>query len=150
MGLFDFFKKKDKSAAPKEASSNQEVSWSTWASDLQAVGGQLAKEVAQAKSSGKRVLIFTVESWSPGSVAFRKFGKHPLGQELLRGYHVVEVNSGHMNQLVTMGFKGHSVPQIWLLEKDGNYLGKTTTGALWGADTPENIYAAMTEWLAKN
>lgn len=157
MGLFDLFRRKKAPLQPKQAETPQfkqvetsplgEVSWSVWPSDLADVRSALDREHAQATTAGLHLLIYSYESWSPGSVAFKQFGKHPLGVDLLRHVHVVEVSMATMDRLNEIGIKGFNIPQLWAIEADGQYRGKTTSGAIWGADTPENIFHALGKWF---
>ena len=91
------------------------VSWSKWGKEVTDVRAELAKEHGLAQKKGLRMLVYSYEGWSPGSVGFQKFGQHPLGMERLRKVHVVEVNLGHMDALQAIGMGGGNIPQLWAM-----------------------------------
>ena len=142
--------KPDSQPAPvKEAASPvpAQVSWSIWGKEVVDVRLELAKEFGLAQKRGLRMLVYSYEPWSPGSVGFKKFGQHPLGLALMRNVHVVEVNLNHMDALQRIGMSGGGIPQLWAMEADGSYAGKTVSGGIWGADIPENIDGALGTWF---
>jgi hypothetical protein len=139
----------DQSKDPKQPP--QSVSWSFWPEEVEDVLAMLNQEIDHARSQGLRVLIYSFAPWSPGSVAFRKAREHQGFASLLHGrMHVVDVQYGTMNKLNDLGFEGYKVPQLYLLEQDGRYEGRTTDGGAWGADTPENITRVLRAWFLKN
>lgn len=125
------------------------ASWSVWGKEVTDVRMELAKEHGFAAKKGLRMLVYSYEPWSPGSVGFKQFGQHPLGMARLRRVHVVEVNLNHMDGLQKMGMGGGNIPQLWAMEADGSYAGNTVSGGIWGADTPENIDRAMERWFTQ-
>lgn len=169
MGIFSLFRKKQPpqvkqvSAAsnPQELKATPEplkevaasvagpVSWSIWGKEVADVHMELAKEHGFAAKKGLRMLVYSYEPWSPGSVGFKRFGQHPLGMARLRQVHVVEVNLNHMDALQKLGMGGGNIPQLWAMEADGSYAGNTVSGGIWGADTPENIDRAMERWFTQ-
>lgn len=166
MGIFDFLKgkknvenvdstvsKMDQSPKNKDKNVSEgvnslPVSWSVWPEKVDDVLVKLNQEIETARSQGLRVLMYTYAPWSPGSVGFKKCREDAEVAKLLAGkIHVVEIHFDTLQQLNDIGFPGYSIPQLWLLEPDGNFAGKTETGGAWGDDTTANIHRFLSSWL---
>jgi hypothetical protein len=167
MGLFDFLKRKStpvvKQVAPTppppkatpsppppkavEPSQPSELSWSVWPAKVEDVVAELAHEHAFARARGLRMIAYSYEAWSPGSVAFKKFREHPLAKTVLHNIHVVEFGMDAMDKLKETGVRAIYIPQLWAFDSEGKIAENSISGAYWGADTPENIAKALPRWF---
>jgi hypothetical protein len=166
MGLFDFLKRKSKppikeaapTPKPQEGSwtkspekvtppAPKEVSWSVWPAKVEDVEAELAREHEYARANGLRMIAYSYEPWSPGSVAFKKFRTHPLALTVLAQVHVVEFGMDVMDKLKEKGIPAIYVPQLWAFDSQGKIAENSISGGYWGADTPENIANALPRWF---
>jgi hypothetical protein len=169
MGLFDFLKRKSAPPAVKHVAStppppaekatppppkaepkstaSTEISWSVWPADVEDILAEFAREHAFARARGLRMIAYSYEAWSPGSVAFKKFRTHPLALSVLKDVHVVEFSMGVMDKMNALDIRAVYIPQLWAFDSEGKIMERSISGGYWGADTPENIAKALPRWF---
>jgi thiol:disulfide interchange protein len=115
----------------------------------QALAEQLQSHAGRAKANGRRPLLEFGASWCPPSKLFGDALPDRRMQEALAGIYLIRANIdafGHdplLRELET-----GSVPVFFELDGEGRATGRSLTGGAWGADTIENMSAAIEQFCA--
>jgi hypothetical protein len=112
------------------------------------LGSLLREHANTAEAQGLRPFLEFGALWCPPSRLFGEFLAEPQLQAALAGVYLIRaelddfVNDPRTKELGTV-----SVPVFYELDADGQSTGRSVTGAAWGADTLDNISAAMARFF---
>lgn len=125
------------------------ASFPGFVSDVHA-GIALDAWLARTASEGARPILCAVARWAPPAAAVRNTLSRPEAGPLLAGYRVGFVDLDERGRdLDDLGLDVRSVPVLRAWDPAEGFLAPELTGDAWGADSPENITAAVRAWLAK-
>jgi len=115
----------------------------------QPLAAHLQAHATQAHARGLRPVFEVGAIWCPPSKLFGDALDHPHMQTALANVYLIRADMdafGHDPLLRELNVV--SVPVFFELDGEGRTTGRSITGAAWGADTIDNMSAALAKFLA--
>ena len=111
-------------------------------------GASLAERLRSEAAAGGRVIVVLSAKWAPPCKALRRALDDPKAAAILAGARVVVADIDQCGkELEGLGLQTRSVPELRAWDPAAGALVPHLSGSAWGADTPENIAAALAKWL---
>jgi hypothetical protein len=113
------------------------------------LAGQLRVHAERAALRGLRPYLEVGAVWCPPSKLFGEALTDPRLEAALTGVYLIRVDLDAFTDDPTLSELGvEGVPVFFELDVHGEATGRTMTGAAWGADTVENMAAAVAKFCA--
>lgn len=113
----------------------------------QPLAEQLRVHANTAEARGLRPILEVGATWCPPSKMFGNALTDPRIHAALAGVYLIRVDSDEFDGDSKLSeLRVMSVPVFYELDADGQATGHSITGAAWGADTIENMAAALTRF----
>jgi hypothetical protein len=110
---------------------------------------QLRRHAGLAEGSGLRPVFEVGAVWCPPSKLFGDVLADPRMTRALAGIYLIRADMDVFGGDPKLGeLRVSAVPVFFELDADGQATGRSMTGAAWGADTVENMSAALAKFCA--
>jgi thiol:disulfide interchange protein len=110
---------------------------------------QLRAHANTAESQRLRPFVEFGAVWCPPSKLFGQALSDPRMEAALAGVYLIRVDTDEFgNDALLTDLRVMAVPAFYELDADGRPTGRKMTGDAWGADTIENMSAAMARFCA--
>lgn len=110
---------------------------------------QLRHHAAEAELRGLRPHLEFGAGWCPPSRMFGEVLSDPRMVSALAGAYLLRADiDAFADDPLLRTWRVSAVPVFFELDAEGQATGRSITGAAWGADTVDNMAAAMSEFLA--